>query len=111
MIAILLTLTTFAPHPQTIEVCEINTTPQFTQVILRRWHRLGAVNGHRVAQWWIAKESPAVERIGERWRVRSEGREFWARSVRYTRTVEDPEKVERALVSECDRVPYMTVEK
>ena len=108
MIAILLTLATFAPSLPTVEVCEINTTPNFQQVILRRWHRLGAVNGHRVAQWWIAKESPTVERIGSRWRVRSEGREFLARSVRYTRTMEDPEMTDRALVSECDRVPYVS---
>jgi hypothetical protein len=78
MLAILLTLTTFAPLPPVIEVCEINTTPNFQQVILRRW------------------------------RVRSEGREFWCRSVRYTRTVEDPEMIDRAIVSECDRVPYLT---
>jgi hypothetical protein len=111
VIDLFLTLATFAPLPQTIEVCEINTTPQFTQVILRRWHRLGAVNGHRVAQWWIAKESPTVERIGERWLVRSEGREFWCRSVRYTRTCDDPEMTDRAIVAECDRVPYMSVGK
>ena len=111
MIAILIILATFAPLPPTVEVCEINTTPSFQQVILRRWHRLGAVNGHRVAQWWIAKESPTVERIGERWRVRSEGREFWCRSVRYTRTVEDPEMIDRAIVSECDRLPYLEVPK
>jgi len=32
MIALLLTLATFAPSPPIIEVCEINTTPQFRQV-------------------------------------------------------------------------------
>ena len=106
MIALLLTLATFATLPPVVEVCEINTTPNFQQVILRRWHRLGAVNGRRVAQWWIANQPPTVERIGDRWRVRSEGREFWTRSVRYTRTVEDPEMIDRAIVSECDCVPY-----
>ena len=106
MITILLTLATFAPALPAVEVCEINTTPNFRQVILRRWHRLGAVNGHRVAQWWIAKDKPTVERIGDRWRVRSEGRVFIARSVRRTETVGDPEMLDREIVRECDRVPY-----
>ena len=106
MITILLTLATFAPSAPFVEVCEINTTPQFRQVILRRWHRLGAVNGHRVTQWWIAKDEPTIERIGNRWRVRSEGREFIARSIRRTETVGDPEMVDREIVRECDRVPY-----
>lgn len=106
MITIILTIATFAPIPPVVEVCEINTTPKFRQVILRRWNRLGAVNGHRVSEWWIAKDEPVIERIGDRWRVRSEGREFIARSLRRTETVGDPEMIDRAIVAECDRVPY-----
>jgi hypothetical protein len=108
MIPLLLTLATFAPALPVIEVCEINTTPQFTQVILRRWHRLGAVNGHRVTEWWIPrKETTTVERIGDRWLVRSDGREFIARSVRWTETVGDPEMAERKILCPSDRVPYL----
>ena len=107
MIALLLTLATFAPSLPVIEVCEINTTPNFTQVILRRWHRLGAVNGHRVAQWWIAKEPPTIEARGDRWLVRSDGREFITRSVRWTTTSHDPEYCERKILCPEDRVPYL----
>jgi hypothetical protein len=112
MIALLLTLATFAPSLPVIEVCEINTTPNFTQVILRRWHRLGSVNGHRVSEWWIPrKESTTVERIGDRWLVRSDGREFIARSVRWTETVGDPEMAERKILCPSDRVPYLLDDK
>jgi hypothetical protein len=107
MIAFLLTLATFAPSLPHVEVCEINTTPNFTQVILRRWHRLGAVNGHRVTEWWIIKEKPTIEPHGDRWLVRSEGREFIARSLRWTETSHDPEYQERKILPECDRVPYL----
>jgi hypothetical protein len=108
MIAILLTLATFAPSPQIIEVVEINTTPNFQQVILRRWHRLGEVNGHRVTEWWIPrKETTTVERIGDKWLVKSDGRGFIARSVRWTETAHDPEQQERKILPECDRVPYL----
>jgi hypothetical protein len=106
MLAILLILATFAPALPAVEVCEINTTPQFRHAILRRWHRLGDANGHRVTQWWITKDEPTIERIGDRWRVRSEGREFIARSIRRTETVGDPELADRELVAECDRVSY-----
>jgi hypothetical protein len=107
VIALLLALATFAPLPPVVEVCEINTTPNFTQVILRRWHRLGEVNGHRVTEWWIAKEPPTIEPHGDKWLVRSEGREFIARSVRWTETQHDPEQAERKILPECDRVPYL----
>ena len=107
LLAILLTLATFAPSLPQVEVCEINTTPNFQQVILRRWHRLGAVNGHQVTQWWIAKQKPHVEPRGDRWLVRSEGREFIARSLRRTTTMHDPEYQERKILPECDRVPYL----
>jgi hypothetical protein len=108
VIALLLTIATFAPLPPVIEVCEINTTPNFTQVILRRWHRLGEVNGHRVAEWWIPrKDATTVERIGDKWLVKSDGREFWVRSVRWTETQHDPEQQERKILPECDRVPYL----
>jgi hypothetical protein len=107
MLTLILTLATFAPTLPSVEVCEINTTPQFTQVILRRWHRLGEVNGHRVTEWWIAKEPPAIERIGGKWLVRSDGREFIARSVRWTQTVGDPEMAERKILCPSDRVPYL----
>jgi hypothetical protein len=112
MIAILLTLATFTPSLPHVEVCEINTTPQFTQVILRRWHRLGAVNGHRVSEWWMPrKESTTVERFGDRWLVRSDGREFIARSVRWTETQHDPEMIERKILCPSDRVPYLLDDK
>jgi hypothetical protein len=112
MITLLLTLATFAPPLPTVEVCEINTTPNFQQVILRRWHRLGAVNGHRVSEWWIPrKESTTVERFGDRWLIRSDGREFIARSVRWTQTVGDPEMAERKILCTEDRVPYLEGEK
>ena len=111
MIALLLTLATFAPSLPHVEVCEINTTPNFQQVILRRWHRLGAVNGHRVTEWWIAKEPPHIERIGGKWLVRSEGREFIARSVRPTETQHDPEMAERKILCPSDRVPYLSKEQ
>jgi hypothetical protein len=108
VIALLLALATFAPSLPTVEVCEINTTPNFTQVILRRWHRLGAVNGHRVTEWWIPrKETTTVERFGDRWLVRSDGREFIARSVRRTTTVNDPEMAERKILCPENRVPYL----
>jgi hypothetical protein len=106
LIAILLTLATFAPSPLTVEVCEINKTPNFTQVIIRRWHRLGAVNGHRVTEWWMAKEPITVQRAGGVWMVQSEGREFFARSLRRTETIGDPEVADRKIVHECDREPY-----
>jgi hypothetical protein len=106
MIALLITLATYAPLPPIIEVCEINTTPNFTQVILRRWHRLGTVNGHRVTEWWMAKQPITVQRAGGVWFVQSEGREFYARSLRRTETANDPEVEDRKLVSECDREPY-----
>ena len=106
MIVLIMILATFAPTPQIIEVCEINTTPQFTQVILRRWHRLGAVNGHRVTEWWIAKQPITVQRAGGVWMVRSEGREFHARSLRRTETHNDPEVEDRKIVHEYDREPY-----
>ena len=106
MIAILLTLATFAPSPPVVEVCEINTTPVFTQVIIRRWHRLGAANGHRVTEWWIAKQPITVQRAGGVWMVSSEGREFYARSLRRTETTCDPEVADRKIVHECDREPY-----
>lgn len=111
MIALLLTLATYAPSPLVIEVCEINTTPQFRQVILRRWHRLGAVNGHRVTEWWIAKDNPTVRRVGGVWLVKSEGKEFFARSLRWTETKHDPEMQEREILPQCDRVPYMESKK
>jgi hypothetical protein len=107
MIAIILTLATFAPSPPQAEVCEINTTPNFQQVILRRWHRLGVVNGHRVTEWWIANKKPHIEPHGDRWLVRSEGREFIARSVRLTTTSHDPEMAERKILCPSDRVPYL----
>jgi hypothetical protein len=107
MITLLLTLATFAPSLPVIEVCEINTTPNFTQVILRRWHRLGAVNGHRVTEWWIANKKPHIEPYGDKWLVRSDGREFIARSVRWTETVGDPEMAERKILCPSDRVPYL----
>jgi len=106
MIALLLTLATFAPLPPIIEVCEINTTPSFTQVILRRWHRGGAVNGHRVTEWWMAKQPITVQRAGGVWMVQSEGREFYARSLRRTETANDPEVEDRKIVGEEDRMPY-----
>jgi len=106
MITLLLALATFAPSPPIIEVCEINTTPNFTQVILRRWHRGGAVNGHRVTEWWLAKQPITVQRAGGVWMVSSEGREFYARSLRRTETHNDPEVEDRKLVNECDRMPY-----
>jgi hypothetical protein len=106
MIALLLTLATFAQSPPVIEVCEINTTPQFTQVILRRWHRGGAVNGHRVTEWWLAKQPITVQRAGGVWLVQSEGREFYARSLRRTETTIDPEVADRKIVGEEDRMPY-----
>jgi hypothetical protein len=111
VIALFLTLATFAPSLPVIEVCEINTTPNFTQVILRRWHRLGAVNGHRVSEWWIIKEPPRIERIGDGWLVRSEGRMFIARSVRWTETQHDPEMKERKILCPSDRVPYLEGDK
>ena len=111
MIALILTLATFAPSLPTVEVCEINTTPNFTQVILRRWHRLGAVNGHQVTEWWIANKKPHIEPHGDRWLVRSDGREFIARSVRLTQTVVDPEMAERKILCPSDRVPYLDKEK
>jgi hypothetical protein len=107
MIALLLTLATFAPSPTVVDVCEINTTPNFRQVILRRWHRLGATHGHQVTEWWIVQSDPLIERAGGRWVVRSEGREFFARSIRYTDTPYDPEYRERRILHECDRVPYL----
>jgi len=107
MIALLLTLATFAPSLPVVEVVEINTTPNFTQVILRRWHRLGAVNGHRVSEWWIIKEKPHIEPRGDRWLVRSDGREFIARSVRWTETQHDPEFQERKILCPENRVPYL----
>ena len=111
MIALLLTLATFAPSLPVVEVAEINTTPNFRQVILRRWHRLGEVNGHRVAQWWIIKEKPAIEPHGDRWLVRSEGRMFIARSVRWTQTQHDPEMREREILCTEDRVLYLMDDK
>jgi hypothetical protein len=107
VIALLLTLATFAPTSPAVEVCEINTTPNFTQVILRRWHRLGAVNGHRVTEWWIANKKPHIEPHGGKWLVRSEGREFIARSVRWTETSHDPEMQERKILCPENRVPYL----
>jgi len=107
MITLLLALATYAPATTLVEVCEINTTPNFTQVILRRWHRLGEVNGHRVTEWWIAKEPPTIERIGGKWLVKSDGREFIARSVRWTTTQHDPEMAERKILCPSDRVPYL----
>ena len=106
MITLLLTLATFAPSLPVVEVCEINTTPNFQQVILRRWHRLGAVNGHRVTEWWLANKKPHIEPRGDRWLVRSDGREFIARSVRWTQTQHDPEMSERKILCLSDRVPY-----
>jgi hypothetical protein len=106
MIALILTLATFAQSPPIIEVCEINTTPNFTQVILRRWHRGGAVNGHRVTEWWMCKQPITVQRAGGAWFVQSEGREFYARSLRRTETKNDPEVEDRKIVSEYDRQPY-----
>ena len=107
MITLLIALATFAPSLPHVEVCEINTTPQFTQEILRRWHRLGAVNGHQVTEWWLASKKPHVEPRGDKWLVRSEGREFIARSLRRTQTIDDPEYKERKILPECDRVPYL----
>jgi hypothetical protein len=108
VIALLLTLATFAPSLPVVDVCEINTTPNFTQVILRRWHRLGATNGHQVTEWWIPrKETTTVERFGDRWLVRSDGREFIARSVRWTETPNDPEMAERKILCPENRVPYL----
>jgi len=107
MIALLLALATFAPPATVVDVCEINTTPHFKQIILRRWHRLGHVNGHQVTEWWIVQSDPMIERVGGRWVVRSEGREFFARSVRWTETANDPERDERRILHECDRVPYL----
>jgi hypothetical protein len=106
VIALLITLATFAPSPLTVEVCEINTTPNFTQVIIRRWHRGGAVNGHRVTEWWMAKQPITVQRAGGVWMVSSEGREFYARSLRRTETANDPEVADRKIVGEEDRMPY-----
>jgi hypothetical protein len=107
MIAILLTLATFAPSPLVVDVCEINTTPNFRQIILRRWHRLGATHGHQVTEWWIVQSDPLIERAGGRWVVRSEGREFFARSIRYTDTPYDPEYRDRRILCPDNRVPYL----
>jgi len=40
------------------------------------------------------------------WMVQSEGREFFARSLRRTETIGDPEVADRKIVNECDRQPY-----
>jgi len=106
MIALLLSLATFAPSPIVVEVCEINTTPLHCQVIIRRWHRLGAVNGHRVTDWWIAHTPVTVQRSKGVWFIQSDGREFFARSLRYTTTPSDPEVKDRELVAEEDRMSY-----
>ena len=111
MIALLLTLATFSPSLPQVEVVEINTTPNFTQVILRRWHRLGVVNGHQVTEWWITNKKPHIEPHGDKWLVRSEGREFIARSIRPTITSHDPEMAERKILCPENRVPYFGKEK
>ena len=92
-----------------VDVCEINTTTNFRQVILYRWTWAPAGRSHHVAQWWITKSEPTVTRIGERWMVESDGRLFIARSLRRTKTQFDPEISDRKKLHEGDRKPYLCV--
>lgn len=90
-----------------VEVCEINETPSVKQVILYRWMWLSGGRSHHVAQWWIIRSDPLVERHGDRWRITSEGRRFEARSLRRTKTAVDPEILDRTKLREEDRKPYI----
>ena len=102
MTAAILLLLIVAQPVDRVEVCEVNQTPSFTQVILWRWQ-----NGdHRVAQWWIVKGEMTVRRIDRDFLVRSEGQEFRCRSYRKTISDYDPEIRDRKRLKPENRLPY-----
>lgn len=108
MLAFLLALSLTAGESLPIvEVCEINETPTIRQVILYRWTWLPCGRNHHVAQWWIIKTEPAIERRHGMWIVSSEGKRFIARSLRRTRTRYDPEILDRKKLHEENRKPYL----
>lgn len=95
-----------------VDVCEINKTPHLRQVILYRWMWLPNGRSHYVSQWWKIEGEPEeggplIERRGNRWLVSSEGRRFYARTLRRTETNHDPEYKDRDNLIEEDRRPYL----
>lgn len=107
-VALLLALTLTAGESlPAVDVCEINTTPSIRQVILYRWMWIPTGRSHHVAQWWIVTSEPLIERHGNRWLVSSEGRRFYARTLRRTETKHDPEFKDRDNLIEEDRRPYL----
>jgi hypothetical protein len=103
-------LVVFSMPPAPVQVCEINEyAPEgevvLRQVVLYRWHP--QLRKHHVAQWWLAKDEPQVQRRGDLYHVSSMGRTFTAMRVHRTTTKTDPELMDRRAFRETARTPLV----
>jgi hypothetical protein len=109
-LSVLLTLT--ADNPQVavdrIEINEFGLNDGLRkQVILWRWVPHPERPGYRVAQWWIIEQELSVVRKRDGWIVYAKGFEMFTRTLKRTRTVEDPEMFDRAFLDPEQRVPFL----
>ena len=107
MIHLLLAIALSTPQPTQVDRIEVNTSPNFRQVILYRWTRLATGYGYRVADWWIVDETyrPAGRLIAryEAGRVQ----EFTSDTIDTTETTTDPEMTDRSKLPQDLRRSYL----
>jgi len=103
----LLAIALTSPQPTQVDRIEVNTSPNFRQVILYRWTRLACGHGYRVADWWIVDETyqPAGRLIAryEAGRVQ----EFTSQTIETTETKADPEMQDRSKLPQDLRRSYL----
>lgn len=109
-LSVLLTLTADKPQVAVdrIEINEFGLNDGLRkQVILWRWVSDSEHPGYRVAQWWIIENDLMVARNREGWVVCVKGCELFTRKLMRTRTIFDPEVVDRVLLDPERRVPFV----
>lgn len=105
-------------QPVLVDVVEHNTCitslDSFTtldQVIFRRWSSYRGQHNHWVTEWRLVIGDCTVREVGDRkwvtWTDSAGTHTVSARSFRRTRTIGDPERIEKDKFPECCREPYL----
>lgn len=119
MIAFLMLVAIESPRvsePKHVDVVEFNTvfnrdgTVQLRQIIVRRWGRYQNVHTHWVSEWTLMDSITVWQltngRLSIRWTHKGDRYHVIARTFVETKTLEDPEIIERDLRPQADREPY-----